>query len=426
MVSRQELYDLVWSTPISKAAEQFQVSGSYLARVCTALNVPRPGRGYWAKLAAGGSPKQTPLPEAKPGDQLSWTPGGELSPSAKLRTAARDEHAPTFRSQSRAHWLITSARQHFDNSRPIKDGEYLKPYKKLLVDITSSKACLEKAFGFASALFNAFEAAGHRVVLGQRMHRMEQDEHEVRHKQQRQRYPSLWTPSEPTIVYIGTVPVGLALIEISENVLMRYVNGEYVRDADYRLAKTSRYRVDHTWTTTQSIPSRRLRLVAYSPFRRVSWSKEWQETPKSTLQNSLREIVRTIEGSAVVLSEKMAEAERIAEKDRLEHLAAMERYEREEDRRRIEQSLKDSREHLAQIIQKWINVKSVEDFLRGVEDHIGKLPDERKQAAFQRLGLAREFLGSTDPMDLFLAWKSPSERYQSPYRRDPPDAPTSG
>ncbi len=47
MVSRDELYRLVWNEPMTKAAKQFDVSGSYLARVCTLLNVPRPERGYW-------------------------------------------------------------------------------------------------------------------------------------------------------------------------------------------------------------------------------------------------------------------------------------------------------------------------------------------------------------------------------------------
>ena len=44
MVSREELYRLVWSEPINRIAERFDVSGSYLARICTLLNVPRPER----------------------------------------------------------------------------------------------------------------------------------------------------------------------------------------------------------------------------------------------------------------------------------------------------------------------------------------------------------------------------------------------
>jgi DNA-binding winged helix-turn-helix (wHTH) protein len=35
VVSREELYELVWSVPMVKVAEKFNVSGSYMARVCS-------------------------------------------------------------------------------------------------------------------------------------------------------------------------------------------------------------------------------------------------------------------------------------------------------------------------------------------------------------------------------------------------------
>ena len=46
-------------------------------------------------------------------------------------------------------------------SRKIDDAEHLKPYKKLLVDITVSRSGLDKALAFANDLFNALESAGH-------------------------------------------------------------------------------------------------------------------------------------------------------------------------------------------------------------------------------------------------------------------------
>jgi hypothetical protein len=36
LVSREELHEMVWSMPMIKVAEQFKVSGSYMARVCSA------------------------------------------------------------------------------------------------------------------------------------------------------------------------------------------------------------------------------------------------------------------------------------------------------------------------------------------------------------------------------------------------------
>jgi hypothetical protein len=52
-VNRQELYNLVWSEPMLKVAAQFEVSFSYMARICTLLNVSRPERGYWLSSLLG-------------------------------------------------------------------------------------------------------------------------------------------------------------------------------------------------------------------------------------------------------------------------------------------------------------------------------------------------------------------------------------
>jgi len=50
-----------------------------------------------------------------------------------------------------------------------------------------------------------------------------------------------------------------------------------------------------------------------------------------------------------------------------------------------------------------------------VEDYASRLPPDEKQEALQRLELARDFLGSRDPMKYFIEWKTPKERYRSPY-----------
>ncbi|MEI3853662.1 MULTISPECIES: hypothetical protein [unclassified Ensifer] len=59
--TRQELYDLVWSTPIATLAEQFEISDRGLAKTCQRYHVPVPGRGYWAKVEAGQPATKTPL-----------------------------------------------------------------------------------------------------------------------------------------------------------------------------------------------------------------------------------------------------------------------------------------------------------------------------------------------------------------------------
>ena len=55
-VSGEELYEQVWNEPMTKVAIRYNVSSSFLARVCERLNVPRPTRSYWAQLEVGKAP----------------------------------------------------------------------------------------------------------------------------------------------------------------------------------------------------------------------------------------------------------------------------------------------------------------------------------------------------------------------------------
>ncbi|GGF33313.1 hypothetical protein GCM10011321_25610 [Youhaiella tibetensis] len=90
-VTREELHAEVWSQPMTIISARYGVSGSYLTRVCVALNVPRPPLGYWAKLAVGRAPEQTKLPAAQPGDQLTWD--GKDGPSSATAFTARNSQA---------------------------------------------------------------------------------------------------------------------------------------------------------------------------------------------------------------------------------------------------------------------------------------------------------------------------------------------
>ena len=74
-------------------------------------------------------------------------------------------------------------------------------------------------------------------------------------------------------------------------------------------------------------------------------------------------------------------------------------------------SIKESREHLNQVIQEWARVMSLEQFVKKVESHSRDLPEERRQEVFKRLALARDFVGTHDPLDFFRSWKTPVERY---------------
>jgi hypothetical protein len=61
---REKIYQEIWSEPIQHVAKRYKLSDVGLAKVCRKLNIPRPGRGYWAIKAAGKTTaRRPPLPE---------------------------------------------------------------------------------------------------------------------------------------------------------------------------------------------------------------------------------------------------------------------------------------------------------------------------------------------------------------------------
>lgn len=62
-LTREELYNLVWTKPMTEVARDFQISDRAMAKICARRQVPVPSRGYWAKKNAGKSVPKLPLPE---------------------------------------------------------------------------------------------------------------------------------------------------------------------------------------------------------------------------------------------------------------------------------------------------------------------------------------------------------------------------
>src|SRR5207302_1156303 len=61
-LTREELYERVWASPVTKVANDFGISGPGLAKRCKRQGIPLPPRGYWARVRAGRIPPKPPLP----------------------------------------------------------------------------------------------------------------------------------------------------------------------------------------------------------------------------------------------------------------------------------------------------------------------------------------------------------------------------
>jgi len=67
-LTRSQLYELIWTTPRNRLAQQYGLSDVGLSKLCRRHDVPQPPRGYWAKLAVGKVPPRARLlhPERDP------------------------------------------------------------------------------------------------------------------------------------------------------------------------------------------------------------------------------------------------------------------------------------------------------------------------------------------------------------------------
>lgn len=74
-ISREALYDLVWTEPVRTIAQRMGVSDVWLKKCCAKADIPVPERGYWAKLRADKKVVRQKLPPRSPGMATDVTIG---------------------------------------------------------------------------------------------------------------------------------------------------------------------------------------------------------------------------------------------------------------------------------------------------------------------------------------------------------------
>ena len=67
--TREQLYEAIWSKPCVKLAAELGISDVGLAKTCGRMGIPRPPRGYWARIEAGEKLKREALRQAMPGQE---------------------------------------------------------------------------------------------------------------------------------------------------------------------------------------------------------------------------------------------------------------------------------------------------------------------------------------------------------------------
>jgi hypothetical protein len=84
-LTREQLYELVWSEPMSRLCKTIGISDVAIAKHCRRSDVPIPERGYWNKLYAGQEVGRTSLPPRDLATINIIEMSGTLSPELRAR-----------------------------------------------------------------------------------------------------------------------------------------------------------------------------------------------------------------------------------------------------------------------------------------------------------------------------------------------------
>ena len=64
-ISRQALYDEIWTDSARKVAEKYEITYSRFLKICKDNNIPVPPSGYRVKLSYNKPVQKSPLPDSK-------------------------------------------------------------------------------------------------------------------------------------------------------------------------------------------------------------------------------------------------------------------------------------------------------------------------------------------------------------------------
>ena len=130
-IGRQKLYDLVWAKPASALSEEFGVSDVAIAKRCKKLGVPRPSRGYWAKVEAGKKLRKPPLPST----------ADELFYETAQKPVGHSKRLP--RELSDLHPLATELLRAISSAKPDSEKR-VRISQPRLPNVTVSKVSAER------------------------------------------------------------------------------------------------------------------------------------------------------------------------------------------------------------------------------------------------------------------------------------------
>jgi hypothetical protein len=177
-LTRKELYDLVWSEPLSRLAKKFNISDNGLRKICKRMKILIPTMGYWQKVQYGKSVIITKLPDKFEGkDEIILSEKGEVNADTesplitqhKLTQAIESTEDLQFKVpdklSSRPDKLIQSTAEYYDAvKRYYRTHRGNHPDRINVLNIEVKDDNLPRAYRILDTVIKGLRARKHDVI----------------------------------------------------------------------------------------------------------------------------------------------------------------------------------------------------------------------------------------------------------------------
>lgn len=175
-VTRQELYNLVWSKPMSRLALEYNISDNGLRKICKKFDIPLPLLGHWQKIQYNKKVPVIPLPKDFKGeDSITLNKGGtkeneEITNFHKLLKEITDDTTLSFKvpdKLSNPDKLISEAKEDFANKSKEKYGIYrgITTTSNGVISISVAPKNCNRALRIMDKIIKLLKQRGHNVFV---------------------------------------------------------------------------------------------------------------------------------------------------------------------------------------------------------------------------------------------------------------------
>jgi len=175
-LTRQELYDLVWTESMLALSKKYAISDVGLRKKCKLLDVPLPGLGYWAKLKFGKKVIQRRLLKHFDGDQIITLKLRDESDVTKETKETRFALVKQIEADSSLNLivpekltnpdkLIISVKDDLYKSKVLKKEEGIVYSSQRVLNINVSPTNIGRALRLMDTLIKALKQRGHNVII---------------------------------------------------------------------------------------------------------------------------------------------------------------------------------------------------------------------------------------------------------------------